>query len=58
MCRRGSRNWPRSDGKPVIRVLVVDDEDLVRSGLRMILEAQASIKPAEVASRSYFWSVL
>lgn len=42
----------------MIRALVVEDEDLVRSGLRMILEAQAGIEPADVASRSYPWSVL
>jgi hypothetical protein len=37
----------------VIRALVVEDENLVRSGLRMIPEAQAGIEPADVASRSY-----
>src|SRR5690606_2226479 len=38
------RNPPDRGGKPVISVLVVDDEQLVRSGLRMILESAPDVE--------------
>jgi DNA-binding NarL/FixJ family response regulator len=34
----------RADGAPAIRVVLVDDEQLVRSGLRMILESAGDVE--------------
>jgi DNA-binding NarL/FixJ family response regulator len=41
----GSRSATR--GRVVIRVLIADDQDLVREGLRMILEAEADLEVGE-----------
>ena len=41
---RGPRSAPAGGGRAVIRVLIVDDQSLVRAGFRMILEAESDIE--------------
>jgi YesN/AraC family two-component response regulator len=37
-------NTPEHGAQPMIRVLVADDQDIVRAGLTMLLDAQPGIE--------------
>ena len=43
-CGRQLPVRPRAGGSHVIRVLLVDDQELVRAGFRLILDAQPDIE--------------
>jgi PleD family two-component response regulator len=45
-----SAAWALSDGTPVTRILIADDHEVVRSGLRAILEAHEGWEAVAEAS--------